>query len=86
MTARRYGALIGESLKLLAVEPLHPLARTLSVATSEIHLFHIRHVRPPGTDKRIRSPRHVLAYRFDDTRLEVAQFLHDAMDIPSRLR
>ena len=85
--AGRYAALIGEALALLAEQPDHPGHKTLALGAVDIHLFHIRHARSRlKSDRQVRSPRHVIAYRFDEAMLEVAQMLHDAMDLPTRLR
>jgi plasmid stabilization system protein ParE len=38
-----------------------------------------------GSD-RVARPRHVIVYRFDDAQLQILALLHEAMDLPTRLR
>ena len=34
--------------------------------------------------ERVRSPPHVVVYRFDEERVQIVRVLHEAMDLPNR--
>ncbi|WP_087119937.1 type II toxin-antitoxin system RelE/ParE family toxin [Brevundimonas sp. SH203] len=83
----RYRMLLASAFRLLAEHPTHAVSRSLSLDHETVRLFHLRHARHLMTPRdRVASPRHVIAYRHDDLRIEIAQVLHDRMDIPARLR
>jgi plasmid stabilization system protein ParE len=83
----RYRMLLTAAFRLLAQHPRHAVSKSLSLDHETVRLFHLRHARHlPPPSERVSSPRHVIAYRHDDLRIEIAQVLHDRMDIPARLR
>ena len=53
---------------------------------ADLRLYPFRYSRnrvAPG--QRVEDARHVIAFRFDDERVEILRLLHDAMDFPGRL-
>jgi plasmid stabilization system protein ParE len=83
----RYRRLLTAAFRLLAQHPNHAVSKSLSLDHETVRVFHLRHARHlTPTSERVSSPRHVIAYRHDDLRIEIAQVLHDRMDIPARLR
>jgi plasmid stabilization system protein ParE len=51
---------------------------------SGVRLLHLKHIRQTAAI-RVRQPRHLLAYRADDARIELLGVLHEAMDLKARL-
>jgi toxin ParE1/3/4 len=50
-------------------------------------LYPIRHsLTHLAPERRLQTARHIIAFRYDDKRVEIARLLHDSMDIPSRLK
>ncbi|WP_426025027.1 type II toxin-antitoxin system RelE/ParE family toxin [Brevundimonas sp. TSRC1-1] len=87
VASARYRVLFTAAFRLLAQHPNHAVSKSLSLDHETVRLFHLRHARHLATpSERVSSPRHVIAYRHDDLRIEIAQVLHDRMDIPARLR
>lgn len=84
-SAERYRRLLAGALELLRSEPLQP--SSVRGPTNRVswlyHLGQARRLAPP--DERVKRPRRFIVYRFTETHLEVAQVLHDAMDIADRL-
>ncbi|WAC59122.1 type II toxin-antitoxin system RelE/ParE family toxin [Brevundimonas sp. SL130] len=86
-TADRYSALIQSALDILASQPGSRLSKIMEIDQAEIHLFHLRHAKSHlRSSETVRSPRHVIAYRFNEAVVEVAQLLHERMDLPGHLR
>lgn len=86
-TADRYAALIASALRMLETQPRSRLAKIVTLDQADIYLFHLRHAKSQApASETVRSPRHVIAYRFDETVVEVAQLLHERMDLPDHLR
>lgn len=51
------------------------------------YLYHLKYSREGvAASDRVARPRHLIVFRFDDHRIEILALLHDAMDLPSRLR
>ena len=84
--ADRYRLLIQGAYRDLAENPARPGVRTLGGIPADIRLYPIRHSRqriPPAD--RVGQPRHVVAFRFDDARVQIVHILHESMDLPRRL-
>jgi len=78
--AARYAELIKSGFRFLARTPDRPGVRSLGEGR---HLFHLRLL----TDTMgVKSPRHVVVFRYDEKRLYVLHVFHNAMDLPARLR
>ncbi len=86
VAADRYRLLIQEAYRDLLSNPIRPGVKRLSGGPSDIYLYPIRLSRDRvARADRVSDPRHVIAFRYDDTRVEIVHLLHDAMDLPSRL-
>jgi toxin ParE1/3/4 len=85
--AERYRLLIDVALADLLSDPTRPGVKNLSGIPRGIRLYPIRHSRDRvPRPNRVNDPRHVIAFRYDDVRIQVVHLLHDAMDLPARLR
>ena len=80
----RYRLLIERAFVDLCADPDRPGVKSLGDGR---HLYHVRHSlgRIPTAD-RIRSPRHIVAFRHDEATVEVVRLLYDGMDLPTRLK
>lgn len=86
LARRRYRLLIEIAYRELAEDPNRPGVSVLPGIPADLRLFPIRHSRngvPP--EDRVGHPRHVIAFRFDDAKVEIVHLLHDGMDLPGRL-
>lgn len=82
--ARRYRRLITQVIASLHRDPDRPAARSADVG--DLQLYALRAVaRPPGASETVRSPPHVIVFRFDDRVVEIVRLLHEAMDLPRHL-
>jgi len=84
--AERYRRLVQAAYRDLAENPTRPGVGTQPGIPADIRLYPIRHSRsrvPP--EDRVGQPRHVIAFRFDDAKVEIVHLLHDGMDLPGRL-
>ena len=84
--ANRYRALIRQAYCDLAENPNRPGVSAPPDIPADLRLYPIRHsgARVPAAD-RVGRPRHVIAFRFDDAKVEIVHLLHDGMDLPARL-
>ncbi len=83
----RYRLLIQTAYRNLAENPIRPGVKRLSGGPNDIYFYAIRRSRDRvARAERVSGPRHVIAFRYDDTRVEIIHLLHDAMDLPARLR
>ncbi|HXQ10223.1 MAG TPA: type II toxin-antitoxin system RelE/ParE family toxin [Caulobacteraceae bacterium] len=84
---QRYRALLEQAIADIAENPSRRgVVRLEEVADDDIWLYHARHARPRlPVAHRVGRPRHVIAFRVRQDRLEVIRVLHDAMDLPRRL-
>jgi toxin ParE1/3/4 len=73
----------------LAIEALHKRPDRPSAQPSEfgdLRLYALRvAARQLSAHEPVRSPPHVIAYRFDDQTVEIVRLLHEAMDLPRHL-
>ena len=84
--ADRYRALIQQAYRDLADNPNRPGVTTPPDIPADLRLYPIRHSRHHLLpNDRVGRPRHVIAFRFDDARVEIVHLLHDGMDLPGRL-
>jgi len=75
----RYAKLIQEAIRVVARSPESRSARTIAPG---LRIFHLKHL---GGSQGVKTPRHIIVYRFSADRLEVLHVFHDAMDLPARL-
>lgn len=82
----RYRLLIQTAYRDLAENPDRPGVKHLPGIPPDIRLYPLRYSRDrvPRAD-RVRAPSHIIAFRHDDTRVEIVHLLHEAMDLPGRL-
>jgi len=84
--AQRYLSLIAQAYADLAEKPDRPGVARLPGLSAGFWLYPIRHsLIRIQQDTRLRTARHVVAFRYNDDKVEIARLLHDSMDIPSRL-
>ena len=77
--ANRYQTLIYQAFADLAWDPHRPGVRTFGGISSDLHLYPIRYSRNRvAPDQRVDNARHVIAFRFDNQRVEIVHLLHDA--------
>lgn len=78
--AVRYRNLIIAGIASLAEEPAKRAAKTHEDVLGGAWTYHLRFFRqlPP----RVRRPRHLIVYTYDDEFMRVIRVLHDAMDLP----
>ncbi|WP_420471781.1 type II toxin-antitoxin system RelE/ParE family toxin [Brevundimonas sp. FT23042] len=83
----RYRLLIEAAYRDLCEDPQRPGVRMSAELPTNVRLYPIRHSRArlPAGD-RVGQPRHVVAFRCDEARVEVLHLLHESMDLPTRLR
>lgn len=64
-----------------------PQRRGVRPSYGDLWAYHIRSSsRRLEPFARVRNPRHIVVFRFDDERLEVVRILHDSMDLERRLK
>ncbi len=83
--AERYRRLIARALTDLREDPGRPSSRSAEVGDLRLYALRIaaRGMPPTGRES---DPPHVIAYRFDEARVEIVRILHEAMDLPAHLR
>lgn len=83
LAADRYGELINQAYRDLAVDPRRSGAK---IFESGVYLYHLRNARKrTPTGERVSRPRHLIAYRFNDEVVEIIRVLHDRMDVVAHL-
>lgn len=86
LAADRYRLLIQTAYRDLCEDPGRPGVKALAGISGDIRLYSIRHSRHRvSITDRVGQPRHVIAFRHDDARVEIVRLLHEAMDLPRRL-
>lgn len=84
--ADRYRLLIDTAFTDLCARPDRPMTKP-TPDRPDLRRYHLRfsarHL--PRVD-RIASPRHIVVFRFDDSRVEILRVLYDGMDLPGRLK
>lgn len=84
--ADRYRRLIDVAFVDLLSNPDRPGVVTHPGIPADLRLYPIRHSRNRvAPEDRVGHPRHVIAFRFDDAKVEIVRLLHDGMDLPGRL-
>lgn len=82
----RYRLLIETAYRDLVSDPMRPGVSAPSDLPADIRLYPIRHSRARvPREERVGQPRHVIAFRFDESKVEIVHLLHDGMDLPGRL-
>ena len=82
--AGRYRRLIALAIEALHEQPDRPAAYSAEV--DDLRLYALRAAaRQLGAQAQVRSPSHVIAFRFDDHTVEIVRLLHEAMDLPRHL-
>jgi toxin ParE1/3/4 len=80
----RYRNLISSALAELRRDPEPPASKRADIG--DLRLYALRFAaRRAKADGIVRAPVHVLAYRFNDEKLEIIRLLHEAMDLPRHL-
>ncbi|MBN8553431.1 MAG: hypothetical protein J0L52_11120 [Caulobacterales bacterium] len=78
--------MLEQAFRDLAIEPERAGVRTAPTGDPRIRLYPIHHSRGRlPMRERVASPRHALAFRFDDKQIEILHILHEQMDLPKRL-
>ena len=86
-TADRYRALIQQAYVDLLADPRRPGVKSDRDIPADLRLYAIRHSRRRlAAGRGPRFARHVVAFRFSETAVEIIDLLHDSMDLPARLR
>lgn len=86
LVAGRYLALIAQAYADLCRKPDQTGASLIPGLREGYWLYPIRNsLAQLRREDRVRTARHVVAFRYDDEKVLIARVLHDAMDIPSRL-
>jgi toxin ParE1/3/4 len=84
---RRYERLLNATMRELAVDPQRPGVREASSGPQGLRLYHTRHAsRRMIAGDRVGRPRHIIVYRVVGDEVRILRLLHDAMDLPPRLR
>ena len=80
----RYENLLFHAFQKLQFEPTPAGSRLFE---RNVYLFHIRFCRKDIEEPEmiVIQPRHFIAYRFNETHIEVLRILHDSMDLSSHI-
>lgn len=82
----RYILLIDRAYADLCADPERPGVRPDPEVSPDIRLYPLRFSRKRvAAEDRVGRPRHVVAFRFDDMKVQIIRLLHDGMDLPRRL-
>jgi toxin ParE1/3/4 len=84
-TANRYRRLIALAIEALHEDPDRPAARHAEIGDLRLYALRVA-TRQLGASELVRSPPHVVVFRFNDQTVEIVRLLHEAMDLPSHLR
>lgn len=79
--ADRYAELIRTALRDLLDDPVRPGSRKRPELARNAFVYHLRFSKnrvPP--ERRVKTPRHFIVYRYNDSRIEFARLLHDSRD------
>jgi len=83
--ARRYRRLIALAIEALHEQPDRPAARPAEIDDLRLYALRVA-TRQLGADDLVRSPPHVVVFRFDAQTVEIVRLLHEAMDLPDHLQ
>jgi len=82
---RRSRALLEQAISDLEANPGRVGVVAFGESAEPIRLYHSRHSRGRvATRLRVARPRHIIVFRVSE--LEILRVLHEAMDLPRRLR
>ncbi|MCF8209900.1 MAG: type II toxin-antitoxin system RelE/ParE family toxin [Rhodoferax sp.] len=77
----RYEALISAALIDLRADPTRTGVRLRDDIGADIYTYHLVSSRKRvATSQRVAQPRHLVVFRVNESAIEVARLLHDAMD------
>lgn len=82
--ARRYSRLIAVAIEALHAQPDRPSAHPAEIDDLRLYALRVA-ARQLGAHGPVRSPTHVVVFRFDDQTVEIVRLLHEAMDLPHHL-
>ncbi len=82
--ARRYRSLVALALDDLQQEPNRPTSKAVGIASLRLYALRIPARRLARQDA-VRSPPHLVIYRYDELEVEIVRVLHAAMDLPHHL-
>jgi len=84
---RRYERLIARGLVAITAARDPPSSRPVDAAGVDVRVYHLRNSRRTTGGVLVREPKHFLVYERPEPRFVVVlRLLHDAMDLPVRLR
>jgi toxin ParE1/3/4 len=86
LAADRYRRLIAAALRDLRADPTRQAIRQAAPELNGLSAYHLRHSRSRAGGQRVMRPRHLIVFSCTSDLLIVHRVLHDAMDLPSRLR
>ena len=83
----RYETLLEVSILALIRDPLLMGSQARDELNFAIRTYHLRHGRPWAKARgvTVSTPRHFIAYRFDETSVLIVRILHEAMDLARHL-
>jgi toxin ParE1/3/4 len=82
---RAYEALITAAIREIATDPAAPGTARPELGDGA-RCWHLSRSRNRTGERAVRRPRHLIVYRIDGDIVSIARVLHEAMDIPERLR
>jgi toxin ParE1/3/4 len=82
LARRRYEDLVGAAFADLLADPLRLGSLDRPELRPNLRTYHLRYSRARSRAKgRVAKPRHLIAYKVDETRVLILRVLHDAMDL-----
>lgn len=82
--ARRYRQLIALAIEALHARPDRPAAHSADVGDLRLYALRVA-ARQLDASAPVRSPPHVVVFRFNDQTVEIVRLLHESMDLPRHL-
>ena len=79
--ADRYGDLIRQALRDVQADPVRPGAKARPDLAPQAYVYHLSHSRARVAGETVKTPRHVVLYRFAGEGVEFARLLHDSRDL-----
>ncbi len=84
--AERYRRLLSAAFRDIQESPTGSLSRKVVATAAGFGLYPIKYsLRRLASGDRVRRPRHLVAFWFDDDAVVILDILHDRMDLPARL-
>jgi toxin ParE1/3/4 len=83
--ALRYETLIFQAFRDIAENPERPGAQQRPELAQGVLAYHLRHSRERTRTRTVRTPRHFVIYRRQDSIIEILRLLHDARELERHL-